>query len=146
MYIFTKDGLVAIAAYRPDMQNAEGWLDNPVRRRLHESAVDGEDTFVIRGWHSMLIADVLRKGTTLGIDQSVFFDDKADYPYRALVPGGDMPRVFKYLMGRVDYHSLKASVSDEPMWDGLNAVHQTAKQSFDSRFSYLNAKSVIEID
>ena len=33
MYVFTRDGLVAIAHYDPEMNNHEGWLEDQIRRR-----------------------------------------------------------------------------------------------------------------
>ena len=140
MYVFTRDGIVAIAAYLADMENAEGWLEDPIRRKIHASSVDGEDNFVVRGWHPTLIAEVLGMKVN-GVGQSVFYDDQADYPYRGLVKGDDMPLVFEHLMSKVDYYSLKASVldTDQQMWNGLNAVHQTAKHAFDTRYFPFNA-------
>ena len=142
MYVFTKDGLVAIAHYDPEMNNHEGWLEDGIRREIHQSSIDGEDNFVVRGWHPTLIAEVLGMKVN-GVGQSVFYDDLADYPYRGLVKGDDMPLVFEYLMSKVDYYSLKASVApgserpDTGMYRGLNAVHQAAKQAYDTRFFFL---------
>ena len=138
MYVFTRDGLVAIAAYKPEMENHEGWLEDPIRRKIHASSVDGEENFVVRGWHPTLIAEVLGMKVH-GVGQSVVFDDLADYPYRGLGKGDDMPLVFEYLMGKVDYYSLKASVqsTDRGMYRGLNDVHQAAKQAYDTRFFFL---------
>ena len=140
MYVFTRDGLVAIAHYDPEMNNHEGWLEDGIRREIHQSSVNGEDNFVVRGWHPTLIAEVLGMKVN-GVGQSVFYDDQADYPYRGLVKGDDMPLVFEHLMSKVDYYSLKASVlnTDQQMWNGLNAVHQTAKHAFDTRYFPFNA-------
>ena len=67
MYVFTRDGLVAIAAYKPEMENHESWLEDPIRREIHESSLDGEENFVVRGWHPTLIAEVLgQKGNGVG--------------------------------------------------------------------------------
>ena len=33
MYVFTRDGLVAIAHYDPEMNNHEGWLEDGIRAR-----------------------------------------------------------------------------------------------------------------
>ena len=101
--------------------------------------MNGEDNFVVRGWHPTLIAEVLGMKVN-GVGQSVFYDDQADYPYRGLVKGDDMPLVFEPDV-EVDYYSLKASVldTDQQMWNGLNAVHQTAKHAFDTRYFPFNA-------
>ena len=138
MYIFTKHGLVAIAAYEPDRKNPPGWLIDAERRFIHNSAASGERHYLVRGWHFDLIQNVI------GHHQAVFVDHEADYPYRGLVWAADMPMAMEMLVNDIDYYSLKASVvENRTLWSGLNDVHTVAKRHWDWRYdsimpSYVN--------
>ena len=59
--------------------------------RSTQSSVNGEDNCRC-GWHPNLIAEVLGMKVN-GVGQTVFYDDQADYPYRGLLKGDDMPLV-----------------------------------------------------
>ncbi len=138
MYIFTKQGLVAIAAYQPDMNNPPGWLIDAERRFIHNSAAEGERHYLVRGWHFDLIQHVITP------QQAVFVDHEADYLYRGLVWAADMGWVMEQLVDGIDYYSLKASVAEnQTLWSGLNDVHTVAKRHWDWRYdsimpSYVN--------
>jgi hypothetical protein len=130
MYVFTRHGLIAVAHYKAEKQNAPGWMEDRERIRLHNLAVAGADhILVVRGWHRDAIRMVLSD------DQQVFVDLKADYPFRGLITSKDFTRLITDEINSIDYFSLKADViNDVEYYSGLAAVHSEAKQQFDPRF------------
>ena len=127
MYVFTERGLVAVAHYVPDMDEAKGWLDDPSRAELHDRALILNETVLIaRGWHRDLVAEVT--------GQKPFTDMNADYVYRGLLTPARLVEAMSKIIDTIDYYSLKSTKTREPHEYGiLDKVHMAAKNGWDSR-------------
>jgi len=130
MYIYTKRGMVAVAAYDPERKNRATWLIDEQREMLHDEAAAGSPILLVRGWHNQVIADLVGSGTC------VYYDPDADYPYRALVRPGDLARAVAREVFNIDYRSLKVAVgnSHDTLYCGtLWNVHEETKERHDDR-------------
>ena len=112
MYVFLKEGPIHL-----------------VEHRTVESDV------IARGWSRPALERFLTT-TTKNLTSAIYFDENADYCWRAQINREEGQQCLTEAYQRMDYDSLKAGVArdrNDTYYDQLVAIHELSKRLMDSR-------------